>query len=101
MIGEIIKILSIKESRNPGDYYLRVEFKLDDGRWAKTDLVPRFRNYRRWKELLRIGNIIANMKMLDKQTIDADSRVFMLSGRRVLKKKRFGVKELCRMGVFG
>ena len=73
MRGEIVKIDKIQKSRNSGDEFIRVFFKLGGQEWIKMDLVPTFRNFKRWKQLLQIGNFIDNLKLKDKKTIDADS----------------------------
>ena len=101
MIGEIIKILPVKRSRNEGDCYLRVEFKMEDGSWKKTDLVPGFRNYQRWKKLLRVGNVLFNLKILDDQTIDADGFPRLLEGEKVRKWRKLNLKEMSELGIFG
>lgn len=104
MIGEIIKILPFKKSRNEG-VYLRVEFKLKDGKWAKTDLVPGFRNYRRWKNLLKIGNWLSNLHLKDSQTVDADSFPHLLEGEKIKEKikvnEELDLKKLSELGIFG
>jgi len=73
MKGEIKKIDHIKKSRNPNEAFVRVYFKLENEGWAKTDLVPTFRNYAKWKPLLKIGNYLSGLKMKDSETVDADS----------------------------
>ena len=100
MNAEIIKILPEKKSRN-GGVYLRVEFRMENGKWAKTDLVPGFRNYERWKNLLRPGNIIGNLRMKDEKTVDADSIPYLIFGKMVDNSKSPSIKELVKMGVFG
>ena len=100
MTGEIIKILPYKKSKNGGTY-LRVEFKMEDGGWAKTDLVPGFRNYWRWKRVMRVGNVLRNLKMRDAITIDADSWPEFAGGKLVGSGQKFTLRELSKMGVFG
>lgn len=82
-LAEIIRIDSIKKSRNPRQDFIRVHFRVFTGltkrtkrqkyTYAKMDLVPRFRNFRRWQGLLRKGNVLDNLEMLNHQTINADS----------------------------
>ena len=100
MEGEIIKILPFKRSRNEGTY-LRIEFKLEDGGWAKTDLVLGFRNYCRWRRVARIGNVVRGLKIKDEMTVDADSFPQLASGRLVGSGQKFTLEELAKMGVFG
>lgn len=100
MIAEIIKIIPFKKSRNPGDFYLHLEFKLENNEWAKTDLVPGFRNYYRWKRVARVGNQLGNLIFKDSQTIDADSYPILIRGRRVIKSD-LTIEKLAKLGVFG
>ena len=72
MKGTIRKIHPLKNSRN-GNAFLRVEFKLENGTWAKTDLCPNFRNYSRWENLLKVGNILSNLTQRSNKEINADS----------------------------
>ena len=76
----------MKASRN-GGAFLRVYFqmkeknlKLEVGEpvpkkyfWAKTDLVPGYRNYKRWEELLKVGNVLKNLQLKTENTVNADS----------------------------
>jgi len=102
MIGEITKILPIRNSRNYGDLYIRVTFKLEGRGWAKTDLVPGFRNYKRWRKLLKVGNILGNLKMKDEKTIDADSQPILITGEKsFLLKMPESLKEQARLGIYG
>ena len=73
MWGEIIKIDKAKKSKHPGDEFVRVYFKLENKKFAKMDLVSTFRNFARWKGLLRVGNFIDNLRLRDEKTVDADS----------------------------
>jgi hypothetical protein len=84
MIAEIIKILSPTQSRN-GNAYIRVEFKDELGNWLKTDLCYDYRNWSRWKKLLKVGNRLFNLRQKDSQTIDADSYPHLLEGRKINK----------------
>jgi hypothetical protein len=100
-IGEITKIIPFKQSHNPGQIYLRIVFILENGSFAKTDIVPGFRNYSRWRRIARIGNQIANLRMKNDITVDADSRPILLNGRKDLKRGESTIEELSRLGVFG
>lgn len=73
MRGSIVKLDPIKYSRNGGDSFIRVKFKLEDGSFAMTDLVPSYRNYPRWKDLLVVGKDLDNLTLKSKGKIDADS----------------------------
>ena len=94
MIGEIIKILPLKKSRNEGDYK-RVWFRMEDRKVLKTDLVKGFRNYWRWQKLLREGNRLFNLKIKktkDGEMVDADSWPMLLNGQKI-SKDEFKTKE--------
>jgi len=77
MVGQVHKIHPLKRSKN-GNLFIRVEFTLDGGVWAKTDLCPDFANYRRWKPVLKsgVGTVIKNLiyKSKKRSEIDADSK---------------------------
>lgn len=78
MIGQIYKIDQLKTSRNKGEVFYRVYFTMKgalDGHkfWAKTDIVPSFRNYSRWKGLLKVGNILSGLNMRKPDEVNADS----------------------------
>jgi len=82
MIGKITKIDTLKSSRNKGEAFKRVYFKLKirEGEfvWAKTDIVMSFRNYKNWKGLLLEGNILDGLKLKVPGTVDADSKPILL-----------------------
>lgn len=77
MLAKINKIDQLKSSRNAGQTFTRVHLQIKnlDGSYsyAHTDLVPTFRNYARWKDLLRVGNILGNLTQLKNGKIDSDS----------------------------
>lgn len=74
MKGEITRIDVTKKSHT-GDFK-RIYFKLEDGRFAKTDLVSSFRNYPRWSNILKVGNVLGNLQIKEGGkvvTVNADS----------------------------
>ena|SRR3990167_3238450 len=73
--GEIIKIHPLKSSRNGGTSYVRAEFKMEDGSWAKTDVVPGFRNASRWVPILKagVGAFVTGLQFKRDGEVDADS----------------------------
>ncbi len=74
MQGEIIKIDPPKQSRNKREVFIRVYFKMfPSGEWAETDIVRTFRNYARWRPLMKKGNILTGLQMLEPNRVDADS----------------------------
>jgi len=83
MIGKIIKIDQRKQSFTSQVAYIRVhlmvgEVSSKERTWAKTDLVSSFRNYKKWKDLLEINNILGGLKLKDKETVDSDSPVYLI-----------------------
>lgn len=70
----IKKIHPLKQSRN-GNAFVRVEFQLDNGSWAKTDLCPDFRNFSRWDDILKAGEgtTVGGLFLKKKGEVNADS----------------------------
>jgi hypothetical protein len=73
MKGPITKI--DKKKWGNGAYFTRVYFELErpGSKWAKTDLVEDNRNWNDWKNVLKVGNILENLELLDDTTVNADS----------------------------
>ena len=82
LIAEIIKIIPPKKSRNEDTAYTRIEFLTEDGKFVKTDICEIYRNYRRWKRIARVGVRLANLRMRDWWTVDADSWPIKLSRKK-------------------
>lgn len=91
--ARISQMDQLKVSRNGGEQaYTRVYFQVKDQDkstpekkvyfWAKTDIVPGFRNYNRWKDLMIKGNVLKNLQMKTKDTIDADSFPVLVGHRQ-------------------
>jgi len=72
MKGSIIKILPKRFSRNGGTF-TRVNFKMEDGSFAQTDLVDSYRNVARWRNLLRVGINLDGLLLKGKNKVNADS----------------------------
>lgn len=74
MTGEILEIHPPKLSRN-GNTYIRITFNLSNGKWAKTDVCPNFRNYKRWKPIIEAGKgtFIRGLIVRNDGEINADS----------------------------
>ena len=53
--GTVKKIHPSRPSRSGRINFIRVDFTLDDGTFAKTDLCPGFRNFPRWSSILSAG----------------------------------------------
>lgn len=77
MKGYVTKIDPLKSSFNKHQSYIRVYLQLENGEWAATDVVPTFNNYRRWKPLLKQGNILTGLEFVKGSfnKINADSPV--------------------------
>lgn len=87
MTGEIIKIEE-KKSKNGGKYYF-ILFRLEDGKTALTYLVPKHRNFKRWKPYLKVGTILENLR-LKNGIVDGDSFI-----------RPYKEEILAKLGVFG
>jgi hypothetical protein len=72
--GEIRKIQNKVSPVNDCQYH-RIHLKGNDGQHYMTDIVPGFRNYKQWKPLLKVGNVLAGLEILSPGKIDADSKV--------------------------
>ncbi len=86
MKGKITKIDVTKKSHT-GDYK-RIYFELENGKFAKTDLVSSFRNYARWKPFLKVGVTLGNLiiKEVGKvTTVNADSFPMLISDIEIIK----------------
>ena len=75
--GRILKIETTRRSRNEGEFYKTVYFKIFDDRTKKTesakmDLVTTYRNYRHWENYLKIGAMFKNLAFRKPHMIDAD-----------------------------
>ena len=82
MRGRITKIMDVRPARGRGlatyaRKFIRVTFKMDDGKWAKTDVCPEYRNYRTWKPIIRAGvdTVLVGLEFRNKSKseINADS----------------------------
>lgn len=77
MKAKITKINHKKFSRNGDVFYQRINFQLEDGSFAQTDLVSSFRNYGWWLPVIEagVGTWIRNVEIKHNGKVDADSRV--------------------------
>ena len=73
-VGTITKIHPPKKGKKFNATFIRVEFDMA-GTWAKTDLVPTYKNFARWKPLLAVGAILGGLRLRGIE-VDADSEVF-------------------------
>ena len=74
MKATLLTVLPPKASRN-GNVFQRIEFTMYDGSWAKTDVCPNFRNYRRWIPILKAkpGTYIMGLRLRKGGEVDADN----------------------------
>lgn len=70
--GTITKIHTLKKGKQHNTGFYRVEFDIA-GKWAKTDLCPAYKNFERWKPFLKVGTILAGLRMGDATEVDGDS----------------------------
>ena len=59
-------------SKYGGKFYY-VFFKDDNGKSFKTCLYPTMRNFLRWKTVMKVGAVLTNLSIKEKNLIDADS----------------------------
>ena len=88
MRATLIKTHPINASRAEGAF-IRIEFQLEDGSWAKTDVVTRYRNYARWKPIIEKGKgtTLGGLTLRRNGEVDADSFPIVLNEPIVITKK--------------
>lgn len=92
MKAKIIKIDPLKESRTE-KAFRRIYFIMEDGTWAKTDIVPAYRNFRNWKPIIELFEkgaqiFVEGLEMRNKAEVDADSLVrISTSGFEIIKRQ--------------
>ncbi len=79
MKAKIVKIDPLKTSRAEKSYR-RIYFTLEDGSWAKSDIVPAYRNFRIWKPIIQLfeaGAVVFldGVELRQPNEVDADSLV--------------------------
>lgn len=79
MKAKIIRIDPLKPSRSE-KMFRRVYFLLDNGAWAKTDIVPAYRNFKNWKRLIELFDagavvFVDGITLRRPTEVDADSPV--------------------------
>jgi hypothetical protein len=90
MKAKIIKIDPLKESRTEKSFR-RIYFTLENGKWAKTDVVPSYRNYARWKPIINLYEsgaevFIDGVSLRQEAEVDADSYVSITLDKFEIKK---------------
>jgi hypothetical protein len=79
MKAKIIGVDPLKESRAEKSFR-RVYFLMEDGKWAKSDIVPAYRNFKIWKPIILLFEsgatvFLEGIEMRQPQEVDADSIV--------------------------
>lgn len=93
MRGTVIKVHPTKYSRTEGAF-IRLEFMMEDGEWAKTDIVTKYRNYSRWQPIIKAGaeTALDGLLLRKKGEVDGDSYP-RITHKRIEIKKRETPKE--------
>jgi len=87
----VTKIHDLKESRTEHSF-IRIEFLLENGEWAKTDIVPAYRNYKNWKTIIQLFKLqekvyVDNLFLKEKNEVNADSRVMICDPFEIYKRR--------------
>ena len=55
--------------------FIRLTFKLENDKWAKTDVCPDYRNYKNWAGVLCAGEgiTVSGLRMRRTHEVDGDS----------------------------
>lgn len=80
MIATVKSILPGKYSRTES-IYQRITFILEDGSWAKTDIVQGYRNSARWQAIIQSGpgTVVKNLILKRSGEVNADSYPVIVS----------------------
>lgn len=99
MKGTLVRILPLTLSRSEGAYY-RLEFKLENGEWAATDIVTKYRNYSRWAPIIKlgVGTTLENLELKASNKVDGDSYP-IVTEKPIPVKKRPG-NNINQEGLF-
>jgi len=79
MIAKVIKVDPLKESRAEKSFK-RVYFILETGKWAMMDIVPEYRNFKRWSSIIDLVErgyeiFVEGIILMQPGKVDADSPV--------------------------
>ncbi len=86
MDAKILKVES-KASHYGGSFYYVFFKSLENGKSFRTCVDPKLGNYRRWREVLKPGLILSNLKTKTGTLIGADS-IFEIKGFEEIKDER-------------
>lgn len=70
----VTKIDAEKPGRNPKWKFRRVYCKDEQGSLFLLDIVPQFRNFKRWEPFLQVGKKFTGARKLGSMKLDADSK---------------------------
>lgn len=84
----VTKIHNKKQSVNGDTSFIRLEFRLDNGMWAKTDICSKYRNFNNWAKVVTcgVGVSVGNLTLRRDGEVDADSYVTILDMPLVIEK---------------
>ena len=92
--GVITKVHNIRRARGRGinnfaSKFIRITFKMEDGSWAKTDICPEYRNYIKWKAIIKagVGTVVKGLQFRIGKEINADSPVVICSDVKLFEDK--------------
>lgn len=63
-----------KRKSKYGEYFYYLFFMGEDGKSYKSCIYPKMRNFRNWENFLITGIILADLEVMNKNLINADSR---------------------------
>ena len=77
MLAKLTKIHDPQRSYNGDVSFVRIDLKLADGSFAQTDLVKSYRNYARWRPIIKsgVGIWIDGISLISPNKVNADSKV--------------------------
>lgn len=106
MFLEIIKIGELEESKIKGHSYRLISLKSDKGEFFRMFLDPQYRNWKRWRRYLKVGNRFAgNFRFKSHDILDADSYFFLMDGKRLEESEKSKapetLEECAKLGIFG
>lgn len=80
MKGKIYQILPMVPGQRIEVKYRRVMFEMEDGSWARTDIVPGYRNEPYWRPHLIVGNVLGSLQWKNEKEhmLDADAHPVLL-----------------------
>ena len=58
--------------------YQRIKLKDRNGKFYMTDLSPKWRNWLNWEHLLKEGNVLGNLRVMEAGKIDGDSEPILV-----------------------